>query len=124
MPRYRFSWSNVDPELRRALCGDVDDGSTSTETQLRSQYGARPKEVFVSDCWSVLREEWLAADSAARGAIVGTLRAAGLGDQSIEGASLGQHLAYLRSCRNRQTPRQGLLATCVGMCERGPQDKP
>ena len=124
MPRYRFSWSNVDPEIRRALCGDVDDGSTSTETQLRSQYGARPKEVFVSDCWSVLREEWLAADSAARGAIVGTLRAAGLGDQSIEGDSVDQHLAYLRSCRNHQTLRQVVLAAFVEMGERAPQTKP
>lgn len=32
MPRYRFSWSNVEPGLRRALCGTGEVDGSATET--------------------------------------------------------------------------------------------
>ncbi len=124
MPRYRFSWSNVEPGLRRALCGAGEVGATATETQLRSLFGARPKEAFVSACWPVLREQWLASDGAARARVVEALRAAGLGDKSITWDSLDEQLAYLRSCRNHHTLRQVVLAAFIEMGERVPQTKP
>lgn len=124
MPRYRFSWSNVDPGLRRALCGSAEVGAAATETQLRSQFGARPKEAFVSACWPVLREQWLASDGVARARVVDALRASGLGDRSNTGDSLDEQLTYLRSCRNHHTLRQVVLAAFIEMGERVPQTKP
>jgi hypothetical protein len=61
MPRYKFAWSNLPPELLKALVRDLQlDGSEPVEA-LRAEYGARPGEGFVLDAWDCLRDRWLGA---------------------------------------------------------------
>jgi hypothetical protein len=124
MPRYRFSWSNVDPGLKRALCSGTECDSAAMETELRSLYGVRPKEGFVAEKWQVLLDEWLAADGAARAGIVSALRSRRLGDVSIVGNEPEQQMSYLRTCRNHQTLRKVVLTAFIEMGERLPSTKP
>ena len=112
MPRYRFSWDNIDAAVRDALCpGGTDPAATARE--LRHRFGARPQQRFVADCWEVLRDLWLAGDDAARSDVVRDLRAAGLGDTTIPVGDAATDAAYLHSCRNQKTLRSVVLAAFI-----------
>lgn len=66
MPRYKFSWTNLDERLLRGLVRDLDLDATDPAASLRSCYGARPTDDFVRDSWAALREQWLAKDGPTR----------------------------------------------------------
>lgn len=129
MARHRFSWSNIDPDLRACLCptaaaaGDAAGADTSgavvdTVADLTARFGARPTERFVAECWPVLCDEWLAADADARTGVVASLQAAHLGDTSLPVGGPDLDLAYLRSCRNQAGLRRVVLAAFLASGER------
>lgn len=109
MPRYRFAWDNLPPSLLAQLCEAMGLDGEPAEA-LRASYGARPKEVFVQEMWSILLDAWLAADDDARTSIVELLQDHGLGDRSIDTATPSGQVSYLRSCRNSKTLREVVLA--------------
>ncbi len=116
MPRYRFAWSNLPPRLLKQLASDLGLRGDPAE-ELRRQYGARPKAVFVQQAWPTLLEAWLPGDAVNRQFIAEELRALGLGkgEMSIRGKQ-GQ-LDYLRSCRNAPTLRDVVLAAFLAAGE-------
>jgi hypothetical protein len=119
MPRYRFSWSNIDVALLHALCAetrlDLDDPAAS----LKSEFGARPKDEFVDRCWSVLRDRWLADDSRARKSIAASLR-----ERNYGTAGEPDDMELIRSCRNSKGLRQIVLPEFIALGETGSQVKP
>lgn len=103
MPRYRFQWSNISPELLQSLAVGLDLTGEPVFI-LKERYGSRPKPEFVRDTWPILLEQWLSEEPASAKAIATELRAKGLGVTSIE-----DNLTYLKSCNNSS----GLRATVV-----------
>jgi hypothetical protein len=119
MPRYRFSWSNIDGSLLRALCTetrlDLDDPAAS----LKAEFGARPKDDFVKQCWPALRDHWLGQDVRARKSIAASLRERGYGT-----AGEPDDAALIRSCTNSKGLRQIVLPEFIALGEVGSQVKP
>jgi len=119
MPRYRFSWSNIDLALLRAICTearlDLDDPAAS----LKAAFGARPKDDFVRQCWPALRDHWLNKDVRARKSIAASLRERGYG-----AAGEPDDAALIRSCTNSKGLRQIVLPSFIALGEAGHQVKP
>lgn len=100
MPRYRFSWSNLDAVLLRALADDCRLEGDPADA-LRAAFGARPKEEFIRQTWPVLLGVWLTDNRRACARLATMLRARGVGDLTI-----GDDLSYLRSVRNTTATRK------------------
>jgi hypothetical protein len=103
MPRYRFNWTNFDPEILVALAQQLQIAGEPSEG-LRAKYGLRPKEEFVQEAWQSLLSIWLKSDSDARAHLANALRKRGLGQ-----VDLPDDFSYLESCRNTQGLRQEAL---------------
>ena len=117
MPRYRFKWTNLNPQLINELCAGEDlRGRTPTEA-LRNWYGARPTNEFVAESWSVLRDRWLAQDDEACTNLVEALRAQGLGDSTVDVTTAKGRINYLRSCRNTVNLRRTVLDAFIRLGE-------
>jgi hypothetical protein len=116
MPRYRFRWESLPPELLDELAVELDLAGEDTLVALRRRYGARPTTQFVRDLWGTLRDGWLTRDTDARAWVATELRAAGLGD-----SSLGDDVRYLQSCRNAETLRRTVL---LAFHDLGEEDAP
>lgn len=116
MPRYRFRWESIPPELLDELATELSLVGEDTLVALQRRYGARPTTQFVRDLWGTLRDGWLIRDTDARAWVATELRAAGLGD-----ASLGDDVRYLQSCRNAETLRRTVL---IAFHDLGEEDAP
>lgn len=103
MPRYRFNWTNFDPEILVPLAQQLQIAGEPSEG-LRAKYGLRPKEEFVQEAWQSLLTIWLKSDSDSRAHLATALRKRGLGQ-----VDLSDDFAYLESCRNTQGLRQEAL---------------
>lgn len=109
MPRYRFRWELIPRRLARELVDQLRLPGEPTAT-LQSEYGLRPRDQFVRDCWPVLRDSWLARDGGWRRFVVEELRARGLGRADAPAGTKAQQMDYLRSCRNADSLRAIVLA--------------
>lgn len=121
MPRYRFRWDNVDPDLLAALTAGAELDGRSAADWLRSVYGARPRPQFVAERWPVLRDRWLAEAGPARTTVVEALRHLHLGDPSIDTSTDGGARAYLHTCRNQRSLRAVVLDEFIRRGEQDPQ---
>lgn len=119
MPRYRFSWENLDAALLRNLCAHLDLDPDDPPRELKAEFGARPKEEFVDRAWPVLRDFWLASDRQARRAVVASLRERGLGASAVP-----DEMEFLRSCRNTIGLRRVVLPEFITVGEREHRVKP
>jgi hypothetical protein len=119
MPRYRFSWANVDERLLRDICVHLDLDPEDPPAELKAEFGARPKEEFVDRSWPVLRDSWLTSDTRARRAVCASLRERGLG-----AAGEPDEMAFLRSCRNTIGLRRVVLPEFITLGEGEHQVKP
>lgn len=108
VPRYRFSWDRLPAALTRRLARDLQLTGDPV-TALRTAYGARPDQDFVSDSWPHLRAAWLAKNGPARRSVVELLRERRLGDLAVPVGNRQEQLDYLASCRNSASLRQVVL---------------
>jgi len=116
MPRYRFAWSNLPPQLLKRLRAVLSLEGDAAEA-LRRRFGARPKPAFVQETWPTLLDVWLPADSSSREFIADELHALGLGRTEISIRGKQGQLDYLRSCRNAPTLREYVLAAFLAAGE-------
>lgn len=112
MPRFRFSWSNIEPSLLQAIGSHTNLPGGSLAEELRKSYGARPRENFVEDTWPVLLSSWLSTDSASREAIAASLRERGVGSTDV-----ADDAQYLGTCRNTIGLRRVVLPVFIAMGE-------
>lgn len=103
MPRYRFSWSNIDRVILEAVTSSLSL-TGEPAASLQAKYGLRPKENFIQDAWPTLLPGWLNADSESCAALAKALRNRGLGQVNIN-----DDYSFLQSCRNTQGLRQEAL---------------
>lgn len=111
MPRFRFNWANVPGSILVALSQHLSLQGDPIGA-LRKRFGARPKEEFVGDCWTILLHDWLAHDVDACGSIAATLRERGVGSLEIN-----DNHEYLRSCRNTSGLRRVVLPEFITIGE-------
>ena len=95
MPRFRFNWDNLVSSLTGPLCAHLHLPGVNPTAELRSEYGARPREDFIEDVWPVLMKVWLSGHEEARNRISTSLRERNVGD-----ATVSDDLQYLGTCRN------------------------
>ena len=112
MPRFRFSWSNIEPSLLDAIGSHTNRHGKNPAEELRRAYGARPRENFVEHTWPVLLSLWLSSDSASRQAIVASLRERGVGTTDV-----ADDAQYLGTCRNTIGLRRVVLPVFIAMGE-------
>lgn len=103
MPRYRFNWSNFEPDFLGAIAHELSIPGDPA-SGLRAKYGLRPKEDFILDAWQGLLATWIKTDSDSCADLATALRKRGLGQ-----GEQADDLAYLQSCRNTQGLRQEAL---------------
>lgn len=103
MPRFRFQWANISPDILEALTENLGIVGDPAES-LGKKYGQKPKEIFIQDAWPFLLKHWLENDSISRQSLVQALKSRNLGDLSISNES-----KYLASCRNTINLRQEVL---------------
>lgn len=106
MSESRFDWDNLPETLLGALAAELDLDAGAVAKALAATYGTPPQASFVRAAWPVLRDVWLAARPELRTDVAAGLRAAGLGDESID-----DDAAYLASCANAKALRGVVLAT-------------
>jgi len=94
MPRYRFQWANLSPDLIHELATGLKLDGDAMEA-LKERYGSRPKPEFIHDSWQILLEKWLLNDPIAANQIAAALKTRDLGDVEIEDS-----ITYLKTCRN------------------------
>jgi hypothetical protein len=112
MPRFRFNWDNIDPSIVKQLCDYLRLPGVDPSGELRAAYGARPREGFIEDVWSVLLKVWLPSDEGARVRIATSLRERSVGNVSIE-----DDLQYIESCRNTIGLRRVVLPEFITLGE-------
>ena len=115
MPRFRFNWDNLDSSLTTSLCVHLHLPGVNPTAELRSVYGARPREDFVEDVWPVLMQAWLPAAEEALKRISTSLRERNVGDTSVS-----DDLQYVRSCRNTIGLRRVVLPEFITLGETAP----
>jgi hypothetical protein len=111
MPRYRFQWANIRPELIQELASGLKLEGDAIES-LKERYGSRPKPEFIQDAWQILLAKWLPNDPIAANQIAAALKARGLGDIEIEDSTL-----YLKACRNTSGLRDVVIDVFIAMGE-------
>lgn len=94
MPRYRFQWINVRPDLLQELASGLKLEGDAIES-LKERYGSRPKKEFAKDAWPILLEKWLLRDPIAARQLAVKMKSRGLGDIENE-----DNITYLKTCRN------------------------
>jgi type I restriction enzyme M protein len=116
VPRYKFSWTNLDANMLRGLCRDLDLEVAEPAESLRSWYGARPTDNFVRDAWPALVDRWLAKDRVSRRAVVDALWASGLREGEPP-ARAAEEMSYLRRRNNAKRLRDIVLDVFVALGE-------
>jgi len=111
MPRYRFQWANIRPDLIVELASGLMLEGDAIES-LKERYGSRPKPEFIHDSWQILLEKWLPNDPAAAAQITASLKSRGLGDTEI-----GDNITYLKTCRNTSGFRDIVIDAFIAMGE-------
>jgi len=106
VPKYRFQWDNIPPNVLIPLADQIDAAGSDAPSELRARFGARPKDDFVRTCWPTIREQWLANDPVARTRIIEALADAGVGSQFVD----ADDMEFLRSIRNAKKMRSIVLA--------------
>ena len=115
LPRYKFRWTKLPPALLKELSEQLVAGGEDPADALTQVYGARPKDDFVQEAWSILRERWLAHSRGSRNEVVLALR-----DQRREGGAISNRraqLEYLRSLRNTKGLRDVALQKFISFGE-------
>ena len=107
MPRYRFQWSHLPTELLEAIHHALLEGAGDTAEALQKFYGARPKDDFVKEAWSTLRESWLSHDKRSRERVVDAVRKVRREDGRI--TNRRSQMDYLRQLRNAKNLRCAVL---------------
>jgi hypothetical protein len=110
-----FRWANLPLEMLRAVLGRPDASVDDAAGELAALFGPVPHGDFVADTWPVLRDAWLGATDGPHTAdAIVALRAAGLGDLTIDTTTPSGTSAYLASCpdtlRLRSIVLQSVLA--------------
>jgi hypothetical protein len=103
MPRYRFQWTNLSPELIEKLAAGLKLEGDAVDA-LIDRYGSRPKPAFLQDAWSILLDSWLSNDPVAAKQLAIALKERSLGDVGIE-----DDITYLKSCRNTSGLREVVI---------------
>jgi type I restriction enzyme M protein len=116
VPRYKFKWTNLDANMLRWLCRDLDLDVVDPAESLRSCYGARPTDDFVRDAWPALLERWLAKDPLSRRAVVDVLWASGLREGEPP-AHAAEEVSYLRRRNNAKGLRDIVLDVFLAIGE-------
>ena len=111
MPRYRFQWANLSPDLIHELATRLKLDGDAIEA-LKERYGSRPKAELVQDAWPILLDSWLSNDSNAANQIVAALKERGLGDIGIN-----DDITYLKSCRNTSGLREIVIEAFIALGE-------
>jgi hypothetical protein len=111
MPRYRFQWTNIRPDLIKELASGLKLEGDAIES-LKKRYGSRPKPEFILDTWQILLEKWLPNDHDAASQITAALKTRGLGDFEIEDS-----ITYLKTCRNTSGFRDVVIDAFIAMGE-------
>jgi len=117
VPRYKFSWDNLPPELVGSLVEELHlDGGDPAE-ELKAEFGALPTEDFVREVWAVLEERWLNHDPQALEQVVEALWQRGRDGYR---RPLGTHdqLGWLSSRNKTPRLRQAVLEAFIAAGER------
>jgi len=117
MPRYRFSWENLDRVLTRALVADLQLQGDPADA-LRSAYGARPRADFVRDAWPTLLSAWLGRDRPSTRRIAQRCRERGVGSLDER-----DDLVYLAGLRNTTGLRDIVLDLFIALGEQSSDDR-
>jgi hypothetical protein len=109
-----FRWANLPLEVLRAVLGRPDATLDDAAGELTALFGPVPRGDFVADTWPVLGDVWLVANDGphAADAIV-ALRAAGLGDLTIDTTTAAGTSAYLASCPDSLRLRSIILQSVL-----------
>ena len=124
MPRYKFQWDQVSALVLTTFAVEYGLPLRAVPTELRSRYGARPKEEFVRQNWVPLLDSWLSRDTGARNELVTRLWRLGVGFASEFPKRKTAELEYLRSCRNARRLREEVLEILIRQGEEPPTEKP
>jgi hypothetical protein len=116
VPRYRFQWTNLDGNVLRGLCRDLDLEAGEPAESLRSCYGIRPTDGFVRDAWPALRDRWLAKDPLSRSEVVDALWSLGLGEGEPP-AHKAEQMSFLRGRNNARRLREVVLDVFIALGE-------
>jgi len=111
MPRYRFQWANLSPDLIHELATGLKLDGDAIEA-LKERYGSRPKPEFIHDSWQILLEKWLPNDPIAANQIAVALKTRDLGDVEIKDS-----ITYLKTCRNTSGFRDVVIDAFIVMGE-------
>ncbi|MCF8140354.1 MAG: hypothetical protein K9J75_04510 [Cyanobium usitatum Tobar12.5m-G36] len=111
MPRYRFQWTNVRPDLLQELASGLKLEGDAIES-LKERYGSRPKKEFAKDAWPILLEKWLLRDPIAARQLAVKMKSRGLGDIETE-----DNITYLKSCRNASGLRDVVIDAFIELGE-------
>jgi len=117
MPRYRFQWTNLSPELIEQLAAGLKLEGDAVDA-LIDRYGSRPKPAFLQDAWSILLDIWLSNDPVAAKQLAIALKERSLGDVGIE-----DDITYLKSCRNTIRLREVALDCFISLGESGDKEE-
>jgi SNF2 family DNA or RNA helicase len=118
LPRYKFSWTNLPPELLKELARDLGLDSPAPADALRATYGPTPEQSFVRDAWGTLREHWLAKEPNALAAVVNELWQAGQANGYLRPADSSEQLDWLGRRNNTTRLRVVVLTQLVAAGER------
>jgi hypothetical protein len=111
MPRYRFQWANIRPDLIQELASGLKLEGDAIEA-LKERYGSRPKPEFVQVAWPILLDKWLTNDLNAANQISAALKTRALGDVEIE-----ESIKYLKTCRNTSGLRDVVIDAFISLGE-------
>lgn len=111
MPRYRFQWTNIRPDLIQELASGLKLEGDAIES-LIERYGSRPKPEFIKDSLLIFLDKWLPNDLNAATQIAAALKTRGLGDIETKDS-----ITYLKTCRNTSGFRDVVIDTFIAMGE-------
>lgn len=118
MGRFKFQWVNIEPDVLVALGAELGVDGDVVEA-LVARYGARPKDAFIAELWPGLVDIWLSRDHDSLRRVADRIAARNVGDQSIDRATPGGQIEFLRSCRNTSGLRSDVLAVWIERGEQG-----
>jgi hypothetical protein len=124
VPRCKFQWDQVSALVLTTFAVEYGLPLGDVPKELRSRYGAGPKEEFVRQNWELLLDSWLSRDTGARNELVTRLWRLGVGFAAEFPKRKAAELKYLRSCRNARRLREQVLEILIRQGEMTSSKKP